>query len=216
MSPNLRCSQVIAETIRSGDFCKKTNAWEQRKLGDLGTLKNGMNFSKDAMGIGFPFVNLQNIFGRNEIDANNLGKAMATPGQLKDYNLIAGDVLFVRSSVKLEGVGEAALVPESLENTTYSGFIIRFRDGTGLDSAFKRFIFSTEGIRKQIMSQATDSANKNISQTVLSNLEFCLPSPEEQKAIGTFFADLDSLITLHQREYDNEKRAKIFVLALVW
>ena len=32
--------------------------WEQRKLGELGSLKNGMNFSKEAMGIGFPFVNL--------------------------------------------------------------------------------------------------------------------------------------------------------------
>jgi len=37
-------------------------AWEQRKLGELGSLKNGMNFSKEAMGIGFPFVNLQNIW----------------------------------------------------------------------------------------------------------------------------------------------------------
>ena len=102
--------------------------WEQRKLGELGSLKNGMNFSKEAMGIGFPFVNLQNIFGNNVIDVTNLGKAMASDSQLKDYNLLNGDVLFVRSSVKLEGVGEAALVPQNLENTTYSGFIIRFRD----------------------------------------------------------------------------------------
>ena len=171
-----------------------------------------MNFSKDAMDKGYPFVNLQNIFGRNEIDANNLGKAMATPGQLKDYNLIAGDVLFVRSSVKLEGVGEAALVPESLENTTYSGFIIRFRDGTGLDSAFKRFIFSTEGIRKQIMSQATDSANKNISQSVLEDLEFKFPKLEEQQKIGLFLSSIDHLITLHQRKCDALKNAKKFFL----
>ena len=78
-----------------------SDEWEQRKLGNLGTLKNGMNFSKDSMGIGFPFVNLQDIFGKSIIDADNLGKAMATPEQLRDYNLIAGDVLFVRSSVKL-------------------------------------------------------------------------------------------------------------------
>ena len=165
-------------------------------------MKNGMNFSKEAIGIGFPFVNLLNIFGRNQIDIGNLGKAMASPGQLRDYNLVAGDVLFVRSSVKLEGVGEAALVPETLENTTYSGFIIRFRDETGLNNSFKRFVFSTEDVRRQIMSQATDSANKNISQTVLSNLEFYLPGRDEQEAVGTFFANLDALITLHQRKYD--------------
>lgn len=61
-----------------------TDDWEQRKLGELGSLKNGMNFSKKAMGIGFPFVNLQNIFGNNVIDVSNLGKAMASDSQLKD------------------------------------------------------------------------------------------------------------------------------------
>ena len=97
------------------------NDWEQRKLGELGSLKNGMNFSKEAMGHGFPFINLQNIFGNNVIDVNKLELADATEKQLLEYSLLKGDVLFVRSSVKLEGVGEAALVPETLENTTYSG-----------------------------------------------------------------------------------------------
>ena len=49
-----------------------TKDWEQRKLGELGSLKNGMNFSKEAMGHGFPFINLQNIFGNNVIDVNKL------------------------------------------------------------------------------------------------------------------------------------------------
>lgn len=179
-----------------------TDDWEQRKLGELGSLKNGMNFSKKAMGIGFPFVNLQNIFGNNVIDVSNLGKAMASDSQLKDYNLLNGDVLFVRSSVKLEGVGEAALVPQTLDNTTYSGFIIRFRDEYGLDNNFKRFVFGIESVRNQIMSQATNSANKNISQSVLENLELAIPSKSEQQKIGAYFSNLDHLITLHQRKYD--------------
>lgn len=175
-------------------------SWEQRKLGELGSLKNGMNFSKEAMGIGFPFVNLQNIFGSSVIDVTNLGKAMASDSQLKDYNLLNGDVLFVRSSVKLEGVGEAALVPQNLENTTYSGFIIRFRDEYGLDNNFKRFIFGIESVRNQIMAQATNSANKNISQTVLENLCLKIPNKSEQEKIGLYFSNLDKLITLHQRK----------------
>ena len=55
-----------------------TEDWEQRKLGDLGSLKNGMNFSKDAMGHGYAFVNLQNIFGNNVVDVKNLGLAEAS------------------------------------------------------------------------------------------------------------------------------------------
>ena len=186
--------------------------WEQRKLGELGSLKNGMNFSKKAMGIGFPFVNLQNIFGNNVIDVSNLGKAMASDSQLKDYNLLNGDVLFVRSSVKLEGVGEAALVPQTLDNTTYSGFIIRFRDEYGLDNNFKRFVFGIESVRNQIMSQATNSANKNISQSVLENIELAIPSKSEQQKIGAYFSNLDHLITLHQRELEKLKKIKLSML----
>ena len=169
-------------------------------MGELGSLKNGMNFSKDAMGHGFHFVNLQNIFGNNVVNVNALGLADATEKQLLEYTLIEGDVLFVRSSVKLEGVGEAALVPESLENTTYSGFIIRFRDEYGLNNDFKKYIFGTQKVRNQIMSQATNSANKNISQGVLENLTFEVPSFDEQAKIGEFFTNLDYLITLHQRK----------------
>ncbi len=183
------------------------NDWEQRKLGELGSLKNGMNFSKEAMGIGFPFVNLQNIFGKNVIDSTTLGKAKASASQLKDYSLIAGDVLIVRSSVKLEGVGEAALVSETLENSTYSGFLIRFRDEIGMDNNFKRFIFSTRNIRQKIMSQATNSANKNINQEVLRNLVIQYPSVKEQKAIGAFLSSVDNLITLHQRKLETLKKA---------
>ena len=189
-------------------FKNYSDDWEQRKLGELGSLKNGMNFSKEAMGIGFPFVNLQNIFGSSVIDVTNLGKAMASDSQLKDYNLLNGDVLFVRSSVKLEGVGEAALVPQNLENTTYSGFIIRFRDEYGLDNNFKRFIFGIESVRNQIMAQATNSANKNISQTVLENLCLKIPNKSEQEKIGLYFSNLDKLITLHHRKYDKLQNLK--------
>ena len=193
-------------------FAEFTDDWEQRKLGELGNFKNGMNFSKDAMDKGYPFVNLQNIFGKNVIDIDNLGLAEASDKQLKEYNLQEGDVLFVRSSVKLEGVGEAAIVPKRLENTTYSGFVIRFRDESDMDTNYKRFVFGTNSIRNQIMAKATNSANKNISQDVLINLEICVPSKEEQRKIGKYFVNLDNLITLHQRKSDNLKEIKKFML----
>ncbi len=189
-----------------------TEEWEQRKLGDLGSLKNGMNFSKDAMGHGYAFVNLQNIFGNSVVNAKGLGLAEASEKQLLEYSLQKGDVLFVRSSVKLEGIGETALVEETLENTTYSGFIIRFRDEYGLNNDFKKFVFATKKVRDQIMSQATNSANKNISQSVLENLTFKIPSKNEQKQIGEYFSDLDHLITLHQRKCDETKKLKKYML----
>lgn len=189
-------------------FAGFTAYWKKCELGELGSFKNGMNFSKEAMGKGYPFVNLQNIFGRNIIDINNIGLSEATDAQLREYNLQQGDVLFVRSSVKLEGVGEAALVPKHLENTTYSGFIIRFRDESNMDDNFKRFVFGIKSVRDQIMAKATNSANKNISQDVLDNLELLLPSGGEQQIIGAFFSNLDSFIIFHQRKYEKLNQIK--------
>ena len=104
------------------------------------------------MGHGYAFVNLQNIFWNSVVNAKGLGLAEASEKQLLEYSLQKGDVLFVRSSVKLEGIGETALVEEPLENTTYSGFIIRFRDEYGLNNDFKKFVFATKKVRDQIMS----------------------------------------------------------------
>ena len=189
-------------------FSGFTDDWEQRKLKDIGTLKNGMNFSKEEMGIGFPFVNLQDVFGNTIIDISQLGRAMASPSQLKKYSLLEGDVLFVRSSVKLEGIGEAALVPINLEATTFSGFLIRFRDDYGIDKDFKKFMFKIEKIRNQLISQATDSANKNISQQAIANLDITVPQETEQRKVGLFFSTLDSLLSLHQRKLEKLRQIK--------
>ncbi len=103
-------------------------------------------------------------------------------------------------------------LPQTLENTTYSGFIIRFRDEYGLDNNFKRFVFGIDSVRNQIMSQATNSANKNISQSVLENLELAIPSKSEQQKIGAYFSNLDNLITLHQRKCEETKILKKYML----
>lgn len=182
--------------------------WERRKLGELGEFKNGMNFSKDAMGHGYPFVNLQNVFGRNIVEDVDLGLAESTDAQRKDYNLQKGDVLFIRSSVKPEGVGEAAIVPKTLENTTYSGFIIRFRPFESMSARFNAVVYSTKTIRNQILMGATSSANTNINQEALQKIRVSIPKIKEQEQVGTFFNKLDNLITLHQRKLEKMKALK--------
>jgi len=176
--------------------------WDERCLGEIGSLKNGMNFDKTAMGHGHPFVNLQDVFGKNEVSNNNLGLAFSTVNQRKEYSLNQGDVLFIRSSVKPEGVGEAAVISKSLENTTYSGFIIRFRPNVEMDVNFNRFVYSTANSRRQILASSTSSANSNINQDSLQRIQLALPSKEEQNKVGNYFQQLDTLIAQHQKKHD--------------
>ena len=175
---------------------------------DLGSFKNGMNFDKSAMGHGHPFINLQNIFGKTVVDDKDLGLAVSSEKQRNEYNLLKGDILFIRSSVKPEGVGEAALVPKNFENTTFSGFIIRFRPHITIDDEFKRVIFATKTVRNQIMALATSSANTNINQISLGKIIIELPELSEQSKIGNLFKQLDNAIALHQRKVTLLKRLK--------
>ena len=40
-----------------------------------------------------------------------------------------------------------------------------------------------------------------ITGYMFSKMEFMVPAPDEQDAIGDYFKRLDDLITLHQRKY---------------
>ena len=182
--------------------------WEEKKLGEIGNFKNGMNFGKEAMGHGFPFVNLENIFGKNIVDSSNLGFAESSENQRKDYNLTKGDVLFIRSSVKPEGVGETAVIIDSLNNTTFSGFIIRFRPTINLNINFNRFVFSIDSSRKQILSNATSSANTNINQNSLRKIKVSLPIIEEQTQIGNYFKELENFIRLQEQKLEKVTNLK--------
>ncbi|MGB3557398.1 MAG: hypothetical protein WBA24_02540, partial [Geitlerinemataceae cyanobacterium] len=84
--------------------------WEVKNLEEIGEFKNGINKSKEDFGFGVPFVNLMDVFGANAIGKKNYALVNATQKEIQDFNLLKGDILFIRSSVKPEGVGLTSLV----------------------------------------------------------------------------------------------------------
>ena len=170
--------------------------WEVKELWEIGELKNGINKEKEDFGFGFPMVNLMDVFGINKVYKDNfqLGLVNATERDIKEYSLQKGDVLFIRSSVKPEGVGLTTVICDDLENTTYSGFIIRFRDNGCLDLEYKAHCFFEEGFRRRLLNKSTISANTNINQGALNSLTIPLPPLPEQKAIAQVLSTSDAAI----------------------
>ncbi|NQO81856.1 restriction endonuclease subunit S [Streptococcus suis] len=60
----------------------------------------------------------------------------------------------------------------------------------------------------QVNSQGLTSDTWNLKYKPFSNIVFPAPTLPEQEAIGSFFSDLDQLITLHQRKLDDIKELK--------
>jgi type I restriction enzyme S subunit len=177
------------------ELLKPKEGWEVRKLGEVGAFKNGINKGEEDFGFGFPFVNLMDVFGKSKVEnGTSLGLVNSNPAERKTYELIKGDVLFIRSSVKPSGVGLTAVVSDNLPNTVYSGFLIRFRDNGSLDFGFKAYCFHEEGFRKRLIDNSTVSANTNINQNALKRLEITLPPLETQTQIAKILSDADAEI----------------------
>jgi type I restriction enzyme, S subunit len=170
--------------------------WKVKKLTEIGTFKNGINKSGEEFGFGYPFVNLMNVFGKTNITNNTqLELVNSNDIERKLYNLKKGDVLFIRSSVKPQGVGLTTLIKDDLKNTVFSGFIIRYRENGSLINAFKEYCFYTHNFRNNLIGRSTVSANTNVNQDALKNLLIAFPeSKSEQTAIASALSDTDALI----------------------
>lgn len=171
--------------------------WKDTKLNLLGSFKNGINKDKDDFGFGTPILNLQDVFGNNEISSIPDGLVNASKSEIARYSLKKGDVIFVRSSVKPEGVGLTSVIQEDLPDTVYSGFLIRFRPQKGLfEKAYLRYCFYQYGFRKELLRRSTISANTNVNQVALSSLSIPIPLLPEQQKIAEILCSWDKAIDL--------------------
>ena len=193
--------QIFSQKLRFKD--KNGNNypnWEKKKLGDIATLKNGISKTNEAFGHGKKFINLQDIFNKSYIFNDNYSLVDVTEKELSENNLLKGDVLFVRSSVKREGVGLPCVIMENLIDTVYSGFIIRcrFNINENIYLHYKKYCFLEFSFRKALLKKSSSSANTNINQDNLSKLYVKLPCLEEQTKIADFLSAFD-------RKLDNQK-----------
>ena len=171
-------------------------SWKIEKLGDLGFFKNGINKDKDDFGFGYPMVNLNHVFSNFSINNSmSFDLVNSNENERKNYALKKGDILFIRSSVKPEGVGLTSVVDYDLEDTTYSGFIIRFRlHKDYLVHKFKHYVFYENRFRHRLICKSSVSANTNINQGALHSLKIPIPPKEEQKAIADCLSTWDEAI----------------------
>ena len=172
-------------------FGKVPIGWEICKLKKYGKFSNGLNFSKDQVGEGKLFVNLSDIFSNQVIDCSKLERLNSKVSQ--KVILEKNDLVFVRSSVKLEGIGLPSLFPGYSEEVTFCGFIIRYNYDK--NRIFPKYIINLlrfQHYRNKTISLGQVLANTNISQSSLGNIRVIIPKNyDEQKRISYFFENID-------------------------
>ena len=118
-----------------------------------------------------------------------------------DSLLRPNDILFVRSSLKQEGVGWAALFSGYEEPVTFCGFLIRARFTT--DHISPEFLLSYLRLpptRSLLIAQSGKVAITNISQKGLASLSIPVPGLSEQHEIAGVLRTCDAKIAALERE----------------
>ena len=188
------------ETVPEVRFPGFTDAWEQRKLGEVakkitkGTTPHDKSWSGPV-----------NYVKTESIDSNNGNISVIAntsleehEGYLKRSQLKENDVLFsIVGTLGRVGVVKKKDLPA---NTNQQICIIRpFEE----NSFFLLNALKTNGVKSFIKSDATIGAQPSLSLWQIEGLRIPFPNLEEQQKISAFFVKLDSLIALHQRKLDH-------------
>ncbi|AKV69134.1 restriction endonuclease subunit S [Microcystis panniformis] len=160
------------------------DGWQWVKLGDVADLKNGINFTSNQKGSGILTVDVLNMYPNGiYLEVNDLYRVDIKSNN--EYMLQTNDILFVRSSVKEEGVAWTTLFSGHTEPVTFCGFIIRARFlNPEISPEYFVYYCRSEAIRNFLVNKSTRGTITNINQESLKTLKIPLPPLSEQKRIA--------------------------------
>ena len=185
-----------------------TDPWEQHKLGELGFAQSGIGFPDVEQGgtEGMPFFKVSD---------------MNTPGN--EYELVASNNYVTAEQIARMGwrpinqvpaiffakVGAAVMLnrkrlvnePFLLDNNTMAFSM----DSSLLDTQFGRSLFERLDLTSLIQVGALPSFNSSDVESISVSLPSTM---NEQRQIGQYLCDLNTLITLHQRKLNLLRNTK--------
>ena len=178
-------------------FAGFSDAWEQRKFGDVGSVSMCKRiFKNETSDVGdIPFYKIGTFGG--EPDAY-ISRELFDEYREKFSYPDAGDVLLSASGTIgriVEFKGEEAYFQDSN--------IVWLSHDKSISNKFLKVLYPTvkwDGIEGSTIKRLY---NDNFLKT-----QFMMPKVEEQERIGEYFEQLDNLITLHQRKLDKLKDMK--------
>lgn len=177
-----------------------TDDWEQRKFGDIGSIAMCKRIFKEQTSDEgeVPFYKI-GTFGV-EPDAF-ISKELFDEYKTKYPYPNKGDIL-ISASGSIGRTVEFTGKDEYFQDSN----IVWLKHGNEIDNSFLKVLYSI------VEWSCEGSTIKRLYNDNFLKTEFMLPQIDEQIKLGTYFSNLDNLITLHQRKCDETKKLKKFML----
>ena len=186
-----------------------TEAWEQRKLGDIATRVTRKNEGESDLPL---TISAQHGLVDQRTFFNN---QVASKDMSSYYLLRKGEFAYNKSTSGDSPWGAVKRLVNYEKGCVSTLYICFGLDGT--DPNYLVTYYETDCWHKGVQMIAAEGARNhgllNIAPNDFFDTVLALPSSqEEQRRVGSLFARLDSLITLHQRKLDALKKIKSALL----
>ncbi|WP_456080024.1 restriction endonuclease subunit S [Mogibacterium diversum] len=177
-----------------------TEAWEQRKLGEVVGIYDGLHQTPKYQDSGIMFLSVENIVTLQS------SKYISEDDFKRDYKVYPqeNDILMTR----IGDVGTTNVVADNGLKAYYVSLALLKYKST--NPHFLSNAIQSDYVKKGLANRTLKTAiPMKINKDEIGKVDVMLPiSDKEQKQIGTYFHNLDNLITLHQRKLEKLKNLK--------
>ena len=195
--------------------------WKVKKLGYITKhgLQNGIFKKATDFGSGIKLINVSDIYtGNFLIDENSLERVACTASEVTRYEVDAGDIFFVRSSLKREGIAKAACLEMGNESIVFECHLIRITP-KDINYRYLNYYLNSNLLRHKLISLSITTTMSTISQDAIGTLEVIVPSSKEQIAIIQHIeaetARIDAKIAKTQRIIELQKEYRSALISEV-
>ena len=184
--------KVKAPELRFPGF---TNDWEERKLGDIFVYKQGQQ------------VPVENQFTKRGKNRHRFIRIvdLTTNNEAPRYIEYSGDNIISSTDLFMIRYGQPGVIGYGYEGVIANNL---FKLIPKIETYNLFFKYILDSMYPKIQSLSSSTTMPAISFKSLDVLAVRYPDKKEQEKIGSFFAQLDNTIALHQRKLDLLKEQK--------
>ncbi|MGF7017034.1 type I restriction enzyme S subunit [Lachnospiraceae bacterium PF1-21] len=187
-----------------------TGNWEQRKAIEIAEYFKGNGYSKsDLKEAGMPLI----LYGRLYTNYQFIISEVDTFAATKRGSVISqgNEVIIPASGESAEDIARASAVEKT--GVLLGGDLNILRPIEQISPSFLALAFSSGNPKKELAKRAQGKSVVHIHNSDIQDVMISYPIKDEQNRIVDVFCNLDTLITLHQRELDLMKQQKRSLLS---
>jgi type I restriction enzyme S subunit len=167
-------------------------------------IRNGLTKPKAIRGSGVKMISMGEIFAHNRISKIAMDRVPVTDKEFSNCSIKAGDLLFARQSLVLDGAGKCSIVTEVTEDTVFESHLIRARiDGKKANPYFLYYYFNSHEGRENIKTIVEQVAAAGIRGSDLIKLWIPCPDIDIQNQVASILDTVDRKIELNRKVNDN-------------